>query len=91
MVTLGIRIMANLPDRTDDQRRVDHRGQSGHFYLAESGHFYLGNTVTSSGEDSAAEPLRHQSHGHEQAWNMAGKDEARYPMRRFKPDAVRRV
>jgi hypothetical protein len=41
MVTLGIRIMANLPDRKDDQRRVDHGGQSGHFYLAESGHFYL--------------------------------------------------
>jgi uncharacterized membrane protein YjgN (DUF898 family) len=36
--------MANLPDRTDDQRRVDHGGQSGHFYLAESGHFYLGIT-----------------------------------------------
>jgi hypothetical protein len=37
--------MANLPDRTDDQRRVDHGGQSGHFYLAESGHFYLGITL----------------------------------------------
>lgn len=34
--------MANLPDRKDGQRRVDHGGQSGHFYLAESGHFYLG-------------------------------------------------
>src|ERR1700722_9713854 len=44
MVTLGIRIMANLPDRKDGQRRVDHGGQSGHFYLAESGHFYLGIT-----------------------------------------------
>src|SRR5271163_2501194 len=44
MVTLGIRIMANLPDRKDDQRRVDHGGQSGHFYLAESGHFYLAIT-----------------------------------------------
>src|ERR1700723_1849910 len=44
MVTMGIRIMANLPDRKDDQRRVDHGGQSGHFYLAESGHFYLGIT-----------------------------------------------
>jgi hypothetical protein len=41
---LGIRIMANLPDRKDDQRRVDHGGQSGHFYLAESGHFYLAVT-----------------------------------------------
>jgi phenylacetate-CoA ligase len=36
--------MANLPDRKDGQRRVDHGGQSGHFYLAESGHFYLGIT-----------------------------------------------
>ena len=45
MVTFGIRIMANLPDRNDDQRRVDHGGQSGHFYLAESGHFYLGITA----------------------------------------------
>jgi hypothetical protein len=36
--------MANLPDRKDDQPRVDHGGQSGHFYLAESGHFYLGIT-----------------------------------------------
>src|ERR1700722_4038880 len=44
MVTLGIRIMANLPDRKDGQRRVAHGGQSGHFYLAESGHFYLGIT-----------------------------------------------
>ena len=34
MVTLGIRIMANLPDLKDDQSRVDHGGQSGHFYLA---------------------------------------------------------
>src|SRR5208282_6049198 len=25
--------------------RVDHGGQSGHFYLAETGHFYLGITV----------------------------------------------
>src|SRR5271168_2880003 len=33
MVTLGIRIMANLPDRKDGHRRVDHGGQSGHFYL----------------------------------------------------------
>ena len=46
MVTMGIRIMANLPDRKDDQPRVDHWGQSGHFYLAESGHFYLGITGT---------------------------------------------
>src|SRR5271163_527388 len=45
MVTLGIRIMANLPDRKDGHRRVDHGGQSGHFYLAESGHFYLGITT----------------------------------------------
>jgi hypothetical protein len=45
MVTLGIRIMANLPDRKDDQLRVDHGSQSGHFYLAESGHFYLGITL----------------------------------------------
>jgi hypothetical protein len=44
IVTLGIRIMANLPDRKDGQRRVDHWDQSGHFYLAESGHFYLGIT-----------------------------------------------
>src|SRR5271156_4310015 len=36
--------MANLPDRKDGQRRVDHGSQSGHFYLAESGHFYLGIT-----------------------------------------------
>jgi hypothetical protein len=36
--------MANLPDRKDGQRRVDHWDQSGHFYLAESGHFYLGIT-----------------------------------------------
>ena len=36
--------MAHLPDRKDGQRRVDHGGQSGHFYLAESGHFYLGIT-----------------------------------------------
>ncbi len=28
----------------DDQRRVVHWGQSGHFYLAESGHFYLATT-----------------------------------------------
>jgi hypothetical protein len=46
MVTLGIRIMANLPDRKDDQPRVDHGGQSGHFYLAESGHFYLAVTTS---------------------------------------------
>src|SRR5271163_1981148 len=45
MVTLGIRIMANLPDRKDGHRRVEHGGQSGHFYLAESGHFYLGITT----------------------------------------------
>jgi hypothetical protein len=38
--------MANLPDRKDDQPRVDHGGQSGHFYLAESGHFYLGITLS---------------------------------------------
>jgi hypothetical protein len=44
MVTFGIRIMAKLPDREDDQLRVDHGSQSGHFYLAESGHFYLGIT-----------------------------------------------
>src|ERR1700730_4803794 len=44
MLTFGIRIMANLPDRKDGQRRVDHWDQSGHFYLAESGHFYLGIT-----------------------------------------------
>jgi hypothetical protein len=36
-----MRIMINLPSRKDGQRRVDHRYQSGHFYLAESGHFYL--------------------------------------------------
>src|SRR5450631_4413605 len=46
IVTLDIRIMANLPDRKGGQRRVDHGGQSGHFYLAESGHFYLGITLT---------------------------------------------
>jgi hypothetical protein len=38
MVTLGIRIMANLPDRKDDQWSVEHVDQSGHFYLAEGGH-----------------------------------------------------
>jgi hypothetical protein len=38
IVTLGIRIIANLPDRKDDQRRVGHGGQSGHIYLARSGH-----------------------------------------------------
>src|SRR5882724_6626193 len=45
MVTLGIRIMANLPAPNDGLRRVDHLNQSGHFYLAERGHFYLAVTV----------------------------------------------
>lgn len=40
-----LRIMANLSDRKYDQPRVDHWGQSGHFYLAESGHFYLAVTT----------------------------------------------
>jgi hypothetical protein len=37
--------MANLPDRNDGQRRVDHWHQSGQFYLAERGHFYLAVTI----------------------------------------------
>jgi hypothetical protein len=36
--------MANLPDRKDGQRRVDHWDQSGHFNLARSGHLNLAVT-----------------------------------------------
>jgi hypothetical protein len=55
--------MANLPDRKDDQPRVDHGGQSGHFYLAESGHFYLAVTLALRSLDRYGSVLRQPPFG----------------------------
>ncbi|HEY0799570.1 MAG TPA: hypothetical protein VGD54_01910 [Steroidobacteraceae bacterium] len=60
IVTLGIRIMANLPARKDGQREVDHGSQSGHFYLAESGIFCLGLTVRPSANAIGARQTQDQ-------------------------------
>ena len=39
------RLGSYMPVGDNGRQRVDHGGQSGHFYLAESGHFYLGITL----------------------------------------------